>query len=278
MTEDRGNIWAKQSEPTVKKHSSAAVKRPTVKIGLGVAALVFGVVAAAFSIALTGIVFGVIGVVLGILCITGKSEGKAMAGWGIGLSLAGILASCLFGLLYYGAYLANEKEASEDFEDSEGESKQLEDWEGEIAPDFSVVDVEGGEVKLYDYEDQPIVLCFWEPSCLRCRDAVELFIELRKTFPEEELKIIGISNTESAEVRAVGRKLGINYSLAVNKDQLPEPYCELGWWSPNTFFISRDGIIKNVLKEYHEFDKLNKLAKSLVMAENIADEPNAAVK
>jgi peroxiredoxin len=179
-----------------------------------------------------------------------------MAGWGLGLSVAGMLACCLFGLIYYAGYL----EGTEDFDlgQDDYDAKTIQEWIGESAPDFTVTDVEGNEFTLSKMTGRRVALNFWWPSSLLCRDAVDHFVELRKSVPKEKLVIMGISLADAGEVQGVGRRLGINYPL-VSTDDLPSPYDKI-YGEPTTIFIDRDGIVQSILEDYHDFEKLKILS------------------
>lgn len=243
-------IW---NQPPVKK----SVEEAGVRISLAVATLVLGVVSVAVSIVVTGFLFGLVGAILGIVCLAGSYHGKAMAGWGLGLSLTGMMASCMFGLIYYAGYLEGTGDLDPTSDEYE-ETKTLQDWIGKAAPDFTVTNVEGHDFTLSQMKGKRVLLNFWWPSSLSCRDAVEHLVELRRTIPEEELVILAISWTDAEEVQGVGRKLGINYPL-VSAEELPQPYSNV-YGNPTTLCIDEDGVLCHVLEDYHSFEKLKSIA------------------
>ena len=227
-----------------------------IRISLAVAVLVLGIVSVAMSIVVTGFIFGLVGVILGIVSLGGKYDGKAMAGWGLGLSVTGMLTSCLFGLIYVSGYLS--EDGGLNLGQMKSEKQTVQDWIGKSAPDFTVKDVEGKDIKLSGMRGKPVVLNFWWPSRLSCRDAIDHFIELRKSMSEEELIILGISKADVDEIQGVGRKLGVNYPL-VSAADLPSPYSEV-FPGPTTFFIDKDGAIRSILEKYHSLEKLQEFS------------------
>src|SRR2546422_8412968 len=70
-------------------------------LGLAIASLVLGIMAFLFSLFVVGALFGVIGLVLGWIHIAGKRGPNAMAWWGVGLSLVGIIAGVGLGVVYF---------------------------------------------------------------------------------------------------------------------------------------------------------------------------------
>lgn len=53
------------------------------------------------------------------------------------------------------------------------------------APDFTVVDAEGAEVKLSDFEGKPVVLNFWASWCGPCKSEMPMFQQMYETYGEE---------------------------------------------------------------------------------------------
>jgi len=253
MSDTIPNIWQTQGTDGEKTELTG-----DVKIGLAVAALVFGVVSVALAVLVTGAIFGIVGLILGIMCFSGRNQGKTMAGWGVGLSVAGVLISSIFGMLYVAGYLQNQAElnAYNDYDPNEYEIVLNDKWAGKAAPDFSITDIEGQVIRLSEFTGRPVVLNFWDPGDLRSRDAVTCLVRLRELISIDELVIIGIVDTGEEEARDVGEKLGINYPLA-NREELPEPF-DVYIWEPVTFFIDKNGTIQSVLEEYHSFAELKK--------------------
>src|SRR2546425_12364360 len=74
---------------------------PPPRLGLAIASLVFGILAFLLSLFLVGLVFGLVGLALGLIHLLGRRGPKAMAWWGVSLSVLGIIASAGLGLVYY---------------------------------------------------------------------------------------------------------------------------------------------------------------------------------
>src|SRR5437879_11047991 len=115
------------------------VPRPE-RAGLAIASLVLGGLAFLFSLFLVGLVLGLLGLALGLVHILGKRGRNAMAWWGVTLSVIGMVASVGLGVVYFKAFkLFKENLTSM----TSGSASSAEEWEGVLAPDFSVTTLDG---------------------------------------------------------------------------------------------------------------------------------------
>jgi peroxiredoxin len=112
------------------------------------------------------------------------------------------------------------------------------------APDFSVEDINGKPHKLSDYLGRNVVVVFWATWCPACNLEIPHLIELRKTFAENKLAILSISNEEPERLKQFTEAKGINYTVASLGDSLlPKPFADVSV-IPTTFFIDAGGKIK----------------------------------
>jgi hypothetical protein len=79
-------------------------------------------------------------------------------------------------------------------------------------------------------------------------------IELRKTIDEEELVILAISNEQKAVVKRVVDQVGINYTVLLEQNDIPEPFGVMRIYKttgiPCSFYINPDGTIKLATSGY----------------------------
>lgn len=112
------------------------------------------------------------------------------------------------------------------------------------APDFSVEDINGKTHKLSDYLGRNMVVVFWATWCPACNLEIPHLIELRKTFTEDKLAILAISNEEPERLKQFAEAKGINYTIAsLGDSRLPKPFTDVTA-IPTTFFIDPEGNIK----------------------------------
>ena len=117
-------------------------------------------------------------------------------------------------------------------------------WAGKTAPDFSVTDIEGNQHKLSDYKGKNVMVVFWETWCPACNIEIPHLIDLRKTYGEDELIILAISNEPAELLKQFAAEKGINYKLTTpGNNTLPAPFADVRA-IPTTFFIDKNGTIK----------------------------------
>ena len=221
---------------------------PPPRAGLAIACLVLGITAACLSFLLLGGLLGLIGLILGLVHLRRNGVPKAMAWWGISLSVLGLLASVGFGVLYFQVY----KKFKVMAESASGED--LAKWEGVMAPDFTVTTLDGQTNALSDFKGKRVVLDFWATWCPPCRKEIPHFVRLVKETSRDDLIVIGISSEDVKTLREFVQKNEVNYLIATAKN-LPAPYESIPS-IPTTLFIDRQGVIQKVAVGYHDFDAL----------------------
>jgi peroxiredoxin len=219
--------------------------------GLGIASLVLGILALVLSFLILGGILGLVGLALGMGHLAKRRQPVAMARWGVALSILGVIASIGFTLLYYSAYQKFTKLMQSA---SQSEGVDFTKWEGVIAPEISVTNLDGQSIQLSKLKGKRIVLDFWATWCPPCRREIPHFIQLFNQTSRDDLVIVGISDEDAKTLGEFVRKQGVNYPIASSKN-LPSPYVDIQS-IPTTFFIDRKGVIQTVAVGYHEYDDL----------------------
>ncbi|MDZ7262437.1 MAG: TlpA family protein disulfide reductase [candidate division KSB1 bacterium] len=122
------------------------------------------------------------------------------------------------------------------WEENKSDSKQ--------APDFSLPNLEGKQVKLSDFKGKVIILDFWATWCPPCRMEIPDFIDLYKTYQDTGLVILGVALDQEGEkvVKPFAKKQGINYPILMGNAQVVQKYGGIQG-IPTTFIINQEGKI-----------------------------------
>jgi peroxiredoxin len=112
-----------------------------------------------------------------------------------------------------------------------------------FAPEFSLPDMSGQQLKLSDYRGKVVLLDFWATWCDPCREEIPHFVELQNKLGDQGFQIIGVSMDDGPEpVRDFYRKFRMNYPVVMGNAKIGELYGGvLGL--PIAFVVGRDGRI-----------------------------------
>lgn len=227
------------------------VPKDQTRTGLAIASFVLGITSIILSRFVAGGFVAVIGLILGIFHLRKYAAGRAMAKWGLGLSVVAIIASIGFGYMYYRTYTYNVASGT-------GNNEELEEWQGVLAPDFTVATLDGKQVHLSDLRGKRVVVDIWATWCPPCQQEIPHFIKLVKESNANDLVVVGISSEEKDVLSKFIKEKGINYSVAYSSN-LPSPFKDVES-IPTTFFIDRNGVIQTVFQGYHDYDALRMAA------------------
>lgn len=112
------------------------------------------------------------------------------------------------------------------------------------APDFTVLDYEGNEVKLSDFTGKPVVLNFWASWCSPCKSEMPDFEEIYQEY-KNEIFFLMVNLTDGVQETMATAKAyveGQGYSFPVYFDTKSEGAMAYGVYSiPTTFFIDANG-------------------------------------
>ena len=109
------------------------------------------------------------------------------------------------------------------------------------APDFSLPELSGQELRLSSYRGRVVLLDFWATWCAPCREEIPHLVQLQDKYRGRGLTIIGVSMDDTSEpVRDFYKQFRMNYPVVMGNAQTGELYGGvLGL--PIAFVIGRDG-------------------------------------
>lgn len=119
---------------------------------------------------------------------------------------------------------------------------------GSEAPDFSLKDLGGKEVKLSQLRGRPVMINFWATWCPPCRQEIPTIVQ---TYNEthnsaDAYEILGVATqSDQNTIQAFAKEFNIDFPVLPDSDNsITELYHVLP--IPTSFFIDRDGIIREI--------------------------------
>ncbi len=123
---------------------------------------------------------------------------------------------------------------------------------GNIAPDFTLKDIRGAEVRLSDFRGKVVLVEFWATWCPPCRATVADLIEVQKRYKDKGLVVLGISVDEGENLP---RRLSefsedhkMNYFILLSDGTVEHAYQVNS--IPKSFIIDREGKVVHFYMGY----------------------------
>jgi thiol-disulfide isomerase/thioredoxin len=152
---------------------------------------------------------------------------------------APLAAALLFGVLAGPLAYAGVRAGAQAGVESKAQARLI----GKAAPGFVREDLSGKKVSLSGYRGKVVLLNFWATWCAPCVIEIPAFARWQSRYGGQGLQVIGISMDDDAPpVRAMYRRLKVNYPVAMGDEKIGELYGGvLGL--PVTYLIDREGRI-----------------------------------
>lgn len=136
---------------------------------------------------------------------------------------------------------------SEETEDSQTSSEETDSGENaaETAPDFTMTDASGEEVKLSDFFGKPVILNFWASWCGPCKSEMPHFEDAYQKYGEDiNFVIVNLTDVARETVEAASDFIEEQgYTFPLYFDTNTEGAVTYGTYSiPVTYFIGADGV------------------------------------
>jgi cytochrome c biogenesis protein CcmG/thiol:disulfide interchange protein DsbE len=114
------------------------------------------------------------------------------------------------------------------------------------APAIVGTTLDGESFDLADYAGHPVVVNFWGPSCVPCRDEFPLLIAKAEEHAEDGLAIVGVLTDDPPEpARDFVAEYGATWPTVEDPDKaLKTAYRVAG--RPQTYFIDGDGVVRSI--------------------------------
>jgi peroxiredoxin len=118
---------------------------------------------------------------------------------------------------------------------------------GFAAPGFTLETLDGETRTLSDLQGQVVIVNLWATWCPPCRAEMPALERVWQEYRDDGLLVLAINQRESANrVRAFVDELGLTFPVLLDRDGAVGFRYQLRAY-PTTFFIDRDGIIRDVV-------------------------------
>lgn len=175
-----------------------------------------------------------------------------------------ILISALLVLMLTSAAVAFGACGKEDAESFAQASSEASSDSTVAAPDFTVLDEDGNEVRLSDYRGKPVVLNFWATWCGYCKMEMPDFDTAYAKYPDVQFLMVNVTdgvNETVEKAKAYVETEGFSFDIFFDvKMEAVGRYGVTGY--PTTFFIDKDG---NAVAMQSGMLKLDILEKGIAM-------------
>lgn len=138
---------------------------------------------------------------------------------------------------------------------------------GKKRPDFSLVNVDGDQRHIADWDGKVLVVNFWATWCPPCRREIPAFIELQEKYEKQGFTIVGVALDEKQAAIDYVDPMGINYPILVADADgiaISQSYGNKLGVLPYTVIVDRQGIIRHILAREVELDEAEKLITPLL--------------
>jgi thiol-disulfide isomerase/thioredoxin len=117
---------------------------------------------------------------------------------------------------------------------------------GQRAPNVTLLDLQGSQVRISDFKGKPLVINFWATWCPPCRAEIPELDAVYREYRDKGLEVLGIDYGEDAEtVRAFMKGMDVSYRVVVDPgSEAADRYRVAAL--PTSFFVDAEGVIQAV--------------------------------
>ena len=140
-----------------------------------------------------------------------------------------------------------------------------------IRPEFAMLDLEGKQHNISDWDGQVILLNFWATWCPPCRDEIPAFIKLQEQYGAAGFQVIGLAIDQLELVEGYSDSMGINYPILMGETEGLEITTQYGNrlnMLPYSVIIDRSGMIRYIKKGEIEKEEIEQLITPLLKEKN----------
>jgi peroxiredoxin len=118
---------------------------------------------------------------------------------------------------------------------------------GSKAPDFTLHTSDGRQFSLKEALARgPVMLAFFKISCPVCQYAFPLYERLYKTYKNQGVTLVGVSQNDMKDTTAFARQYGVTFPILLDEKKNKYPVSNAYGLTnvPTVFWIAQDGTIE----------------------------------
>jgi peroxiredoxin len=129
-------------------------------------------------------------------------------------------------------------------EHSSDTGMQVAPVKGALAPDFTLVNLEGENVSLSDFHGQPVLINLWATWCGPCRIEMPTIQSRFEEYRDEGFIVLAVNFDEPrGDVQSFRDEFGLTFQILLDPGaEVQKLYRTRSY--PSTFFVDRNGVIQ----------------------------------
>jgi cytochrome c biogenesis protein CcmG/thiol:disulfide interchange protein DsbE len=117
---------------------------------------------------------------------------------------------------------------------------------GSPAPPVAGMTLDGTPFDLAAYAGKPVIINFWGPSCVPCRDEFPLLEQKLTEHAADGLTVVGVLTDDPvAPARDFAKQYGATWSTVVDPDKTIKAAYRVAA-RPQSYFVDRTGVIRSI--------------------------------
>ena len=117
---------------------------------------------------------------------------------------------------------------------------------GQPVPDIVGTTLDGDAFRLADLRGRPVLVNFWGPSCIPCRDEFPLFKSKLEEHGPDGLAIVGVLMDDPPQpAREFATEYGATWPTVDDPDEAIQRAYRVAA-RPQTYFVDGDGILRSI--------------------------------
>jgi peroxiredoxin len=117
---------------------------------------------------------------------------------------------------------------------------------GQPAPDFTMKDLQGGDISLQSFRGQPVLIAFFATWCPPCRYELPIIQQTYEKYKDQGLVVIGVDDRETvAQVEPYVRQLNLTFPIVVDTAGSVINLFRVRS-HPTNVFVDHKGVVTNI--------------------------------